>query len=679
MGCYTGRKTPLFPGCGDTEGGLASPYGQASGRDRRCRCCDHSCGCGQRAGDDQDWLGTGRDRRPCSGCAARLVDAPARRSSPALRRRALPVSVACPSVSLCVAVDSAGRVATSTDPTGGFAAWTLSAVDPGKSISSVSCPTTTFCAAVDQDGNVLTSTNPAGGVSAWKLTPLRRGWGQPSISCPSASLCVIVGARDVAVSTDPAAGGAAWTVRSGVDHHGLFLSVACPSASLCVASDNSSYMFATTDPVAGAWTATKVSTDFPAGLSCPSVSLCVAGGYNGVVSSTDPGHGTWHSVNVPPVLFGMSCASASLCVGVGDGVLVSTNPTGSATAWTAATTSRHGNGGGVQAVSCPTASLCVAVDRTSHVVTSTDPGGQSAWKVAPIGTNKLGAVSCPTVSLCVAGDYSGNVIWASRPTGTWAHARVDRSAIHAISCPVVDFCLGGDTGGGLLSSTNPRGNRRAWKRFTPPQPPSPERGSNLIYAVSCYSKRLCAAVDLFGACSLRPVRAPAPRLGASPRSSTSRCSASRVRRGGSVWPWTRRARWRSPRTRPPAGARGASRAWMATGHCSRWRARRAACAWPPITTAMWSPLRTPPAVRTRERWPTSIPTTSSTASPARAGSLCVAVDSAGNVVSSTNPAAGAAAWTVTRVDTNPLYAVSCASRSLCVAVDDVGNAVLGRS
>ena len=153
-------------------------------------------------------------------------------------------------------------------------------------------------------------------------------------------------------------------------------------------------MFATTDPVAGAWTATKVSTDFPAGLSCPSVSLCVAGGYNGVVSSTDPGHGTWHSVNVPPVLFGMSCASASLCVGVGDGVLVSTNPTGSATAWTAATTSRHGNGGrGAGRLVPHGIAVRGRLDRTSHVVTSTDPGGQSAWKVAPIGTNKLGAIS----------------------------------------------------------------------------------------------------------------------------------------------------------------------------------------------------------------------------------------------------------------------------------------------
>src|SRR5919198_4752230 len=58
-------------------------------------------------------------------------------------------------------------------------------------------------------------------------------------------------------------------------------------------------------------------------------------------------------------------------------------------------------------------------------------------------------------------------------------------------------------------------------------------------------------------------------------------------------------------------------------------------------------------------------------------SLCVAVDySGGNVVTSTNPAGGAAAWTVTNVDGSPrlqssgvrLSAVSCQTNSLCVAV-----------
>jgi hypothetical protein len=55
--------------------------------------------------------------------------------------------------------------------------------------------------------------------------------------------------------------------------------------------------------------------------------------------------------------------------------------------------------------------------------------------------------------------------------------------------------------------------------------------------------------------------------------------------------------------------------------------------------------------------------------------LCVAVDDAGNAVISTNPTGGAAAWTVTKEDNghNRLLSVSCPSSTLCVAVDDDGN------
>jgi hypothetical protein len=50
----------------------------------------------------------------------------------------------------------------------------------------------------------------------------------------------------------------------------------------------------------------------------------------------------------------------------------------------------------------------------------------------------------------------------------------------------------------------------------------------------------------------------------------------------------------------------------------------------------------------------------------------VAVDDAGDVVSSVDPAAGARAWKVTRlpgVSGYGLSAVSCPSVSLCVAID----------
>ena len=57
--------------------------------------------------------------------------------------------------------------------------------------------------------------------------------------------------------------------------------------------------------------------------------------------------------------------------------------------------------------------------------------------------------------------------------------------------------------------------------------------------------------------------------------------------------------------------------------------------------------------------------------------LCVAVDNAGNVLTSTNPAGGASAWQKTNIDgTTPLTAVSCAYEG-CVAVDGLGNLLIG--
>jgi hypothetical protein len=61
--------------------------------------------------------------------------------------------------------------------------------------------------------------------------------------------------------------------------------------------------------------------------------------------------------------------------------------------------------------------------------------------------------------------------------------------------------------------------------------------------------------------------------------------------------------------------------------------------------------------------------------------LCVAIDSTGDVISSTHPAARKS-WTIRRVDDGGAYTngtnltgISCPSRSLCVAVDESGNAI----
>ena len=55
--------------------------------------------------------------------------------------------------------------------------------------------------------------------------------------------------------------------------------------------------------------------------------------------------------------------------------------------------------------------------------------------------------------------------------------------------------------------------------------------------------------------------------------------------------------------------------------------------------------------------------------------LCVALDSNGQIVTSTDPTGGPSAWTSFGVDQGSadFSAISCPSAFLCVAVDDLGN------
>ena len=69
-------------------------------------------------------------------------------------------------------------------------------------------------------------------------------------------------------------------------------------------------------------------------------------------------------------------------------------------------------------LSCPSPTLCVAVDSNGNAMTSTSPA-TGAWsspqKIDE--TNFLNRVSCPATTLCVAVDSKGNAIVSADPTG----------------------------------------------------------------------------------------------------------------------------------------------------------------------------------------------------------------------------------------------------------------------
>src|SRR5207247_8139690 len=82
--------------------------------------------------------------------------------------------VSCTSASLCVAIDIAQNVVTSTSPAGGPPAWTWSNVGGSNYVDvanyglAASCQWPPLCVLI-AGGNVLTSTNPTAGPGAWSV------------------------------------------------------------------------------------------------------------------------------------------------------------------------------------------------------------------------------------------------------------------------------------------------------------------------------------------------------------------------------------------------------------------------------------------------------------------------------------------------------------------------------
>ena len=311
--------------------------------------------------------------------------------------------VSCPTTSLCVAVGTNSTVAVSTNPAGDAAAW--SAVHPegyfqpllpslgggiylGNAIRGVSCPSDRLCVAAGHQGNIITSTNPTGGPAAWGITGLGlEATHMKGISCASPSLCVVVGYDGrVITSTNPTGGPSAWTM-SRLEAPKDLLGVSCPTVSFCAAVDNGGYITVSTNPTGGpsAWQLVgRPGGGALNGISCPSPSLCVTANTSQVITSTDPtgGLGSWKVVTAGTGLpvKGVSCPTTSACAAVDNNAdaITSTDPTGGPEAWSfvnviPADASEESPQNGMFGISCASESLCVAVGNAGKIIASTDP------------------------------------------------------------------------------------------------------------------------------------------------------------------------------------------------------------------------------------------------------------------------------------------------------------------
>jgi hypothetical protein len=319
-------------------------------------------------------------------------------------------AISCPTVSFCVAVGGNNLVVTSTDPSGPLADWHPFYVGAGpvvpeggffngRQIRGVSCPSPSLCVAVTFEGLIYSSTNPTGGSAAWQTVDLG-GQGGPNthlygVSCPTMYFCAAAAGKGKLVTTaDPTGDASAWstaTLPQPLELHGI----SCTSASLCVAvgedgdkSTADGQIVTSTNPLAGLWTVSRASGSQGAmfGVACPSPTLCVSGNEAGNLAvSVNPTGGpvAWDTYDGggSVQITASSCASNSKCVAVdnnGD-VLASKNPTGGQQAWSFTNLIPYAsypsdlNGNAFWGVSCPTADFCAVSATKGKIVTLDEP------------------------------------------------------------------------------------------------------------------------------------------------------------------------------------------------------------------------------------------------------------------------------------------------------------------
>ncbi|HEV7772874.1 MAG TPA: hypothetical protein VGO48_06265 [Conexibacter sp.] len=307
------------------------------------------------------------------------------------------LDVSCAGNRLCVALDDAGNALSSTLPLSTLGSWQWTPVSPGRALNDVSCTASGFCAAVGDDSWTATTSQPTGAGAAWSVKDLglfsdsdQSGHSSDellAVGCESASLCAAVSfssARNLIVSLDPGASAPVWdshsvgSIRSGE----LFSAVACPARSLCVAGGSYG----------------KVATSTDAGAHWRRTYIEAPRARNG---------------SLTPSIQDVSCPTTSFCAAVDDHrtVITSRAATGGASAWHRVRLHhRHW----LTAISCASASLCVALDRRGHALASTRPAGPaSGWKPLRI-AQPISRVSCASNRLCLFVTRAGELIAGTR-------------------------------------------------------------------------------------------------------------------------------------------------------------------------------------------------------------------------------------------------------------------------
>lgn len=354
-----------------------------------------------------------------------------------------------------------------------------------------------------------------------EIEPLsvRRFTRVPALVSVSLLACLFLGAMAVQAQAAP---GVRWHKARRIEAaaNGGFQAVSCPTFQLCVAGDASGHVLFTTRPSGGSWSrpAHVDGGNTLTGISCPTIHFCVAvDDVGNVLTSSRPTRGArgWsRPARIDSVrsvdggyagLLGISCPSTSLCVAVdaaeGGNLLTSTHPLGGARTWRMVHL-----GGTLASVSCHTTRLCV-IAGSSHYYATHPAGGRIAWHNTggPAGGGVLSGISCPSFGECVGVGFNDNTIGladgTSSPTGgakTWRTVNVgpsppppNASLLDAVGCAGLTLCVALDSADNAYVSSTPV--KGGWSGPGPIRPNSASQQN----AISC-TLHLCVVVDSAG-------------------------------------------------------------------------------------------------------------------------------------------------------------------------------------
>ncbi len=581
--------------------------------------------------------------------------------------------ISCASPRLCVAVNHRGQVFTSTNPTGGAAAWKRASVGVLGQATMLSCPRVRFCIALD-GLNVVVSTNPTR-PSSWRVIPVSTSGPFQSIACPSRKLCVgtvgFAGESGIWTTTTPTGPGWKWKSIYKTEPYLNFnpSGVACPSTRLCVVTDAAGNILTSTDPARRRWKTGRLPglgpQDFTgvdlASLSCPSVHLCLSVvGPQTVALSTNPAGGahTWRTSGQPSTHLGteaLTCASARLCVAtLGDLVLSTSHPAGGAATWRSSYLDQGYNP--LTAIACTNDQLCVGTDAGGNLITSNAPStSATAWNVAPLAigsqTSPMSSLACPSASWCAATTSSGLLITSANPSnaGAWSSTAL---GLNDVSCPTATFCVGSDDVGAIHISGNPSGGATAWNSQQVGAAPQCDRQYctyDALTGVSCPSTNLCATTD-----------------------------------GQYLWVSTNPAAAEAAWTKSTLPNRVQRLYCPTESLCLAASGAALEVTTDPVDAApRWTAMNLPKIVIPATFGPAFVPNISGLSCVS--AQPCVAVDIQGGYAFVGNPA-DPNSWTATKIDYSPpvpaldqgfLTGVSCTPSGRCVAVDGSGNVIVG--